>query len=408
MIYQLISTNLFWQSVLFDLYLKSRLIGALSSCAFLFYVNSSTFFLFFYIKKKLNKLAFNRPNIVSNTEAPKDYVLPNPPTDGISQLAFSPVADYLAVSSWDNQEREKIFVRIYEVNSTTGSALGKALYPHEAPALCCTWSKDGTKILSGGADKAGRMFDVTTGTAAQIAQHDAPIKCIKWVDSGTSPVVATGSWDKTVKYWDMRMSTPVLSVNLPERCYAMDLVFPLMVVATAERHVVVYNMLNPSQVYKTAQSPLKWQTRTVACFINGTGYAIGSIEGRVGIQYLDEKESTASFSFKCHRENNVNVYAVNAISFHPLHGTFSTAGSDGTFNFWDKDSKQRLKGFSTINVPIVATTFNRNGTIFAYGAGYDWSKGYQQPTYQTQQTKDAVYLHSVKEEDVKPRPAKKR
>ena len=26
-----------------------------------------------------------------------------------------------------------------------------------------------------------------------------------------------------------------------------------------------------------------------------------------------------------------------------VHHTFATAGSDGSFNFWDKDSKQRLK-----------------------------------------------------------------
>jgi hypothetical protein len=26
-----------------------------------------------------------------------------------------------------------------------------------------------------------------------------------------------------------------------------------------------------------------------------------------------------------------------------VHGTFATTGSDGGFNFWDKDSKQRLK-----------------------------------------------------------------
>lgn len=48
---------------------------------------------------------------------------------------------------------------------------------------------------------------------------------------------------------------------------------------------------------------------------------------------------SANFSFKCHRETpagspNVNVFSVNAISFHPTYGTFSTAGSDGTFHFW--------------------------------------------------------------------------
>lgn len=41
------------------------------------------------------------------------------------------------------------------------------------------------------------------------------------------------------------------------------------------------------------------------------------------------------------------MYAVNDISFHP-YGTFSTAGSDGTINFWDKESKTRLKSASRL------------------------------------------------------------
>ena len=40
------------------------------------------------------------------------------------------------------------------------------------------------------------------------------------------------------------------------------------------------------------------------------------------------------------------VYSVNDITFHPVHGTFSTAGSDGTVNFWDKDARTRLKSMS--------------------------------------------------------------
>lgn len=60
--------------------------------------------------------------------------------------------------------------------------------------------QDGTKILSGGADNAGRMFDVTTGQSQQVAQHDAPIKAVKWIDApGSSGFLVTGSWDKTLK-----------------------------------------------------------------------------------------------------------------------------------------------------------------------------------------------------------------
>lgn len=57
-------------------------------------------------------------------------------------------------------------------------------------------------MLSGGADNAGRMFDVTTGQSTQVAQHDAPIKVVKWVDSPQGGILATGSWDKTIKVCD--------------------------------------------------------------------------------------------------------------------------------------------------------------------------------------------------------------
>lgn len=99
------------------------------------------------------------------------------------------------------------------------------------------------------------------------------------------------------------------------------------------------------------------------------------------------------------------MYSVNDISFHPGYGTFSTAGSDGCFNFWDKDSKQRLKVAPSVGTPISATAFNYNGSIFSYAASYDWSKGHE---HHQQGAKSTVFLHPTKDEDIKPRPSKKR
>ncbi len=70
----------------------------------------------------------------------------------------------------------------------------------------------------------------------------------------------------------------------------MDATFPLMVVGTADKHVCVINLNNPGQIFKQLVSPLKWQTRCIGTFHNGSGYAIGSIEGRVGIQYIEDKD----------------------------------------------------------------------------------------------------------------------
>ncbi|GAO48451.1 WD40 repeat-like protein [Saitoella complicata NRRL Y-17804] len=344
-------------------------------------------------------------SVNNNADLKNDFELSNPPEDSISDMAWSSQQDFLAVASWDKK------MRIYEVLSN-GQTIGKAMWEHEAPVLSCHWSKDGTKVASGGADKAGRIFDIASGQSQQVAAHDAPIKSVRWIDAGQGgSLLATGSWDKTVKYWDLRQQSPVATLNLPERVYAMDVVNQLMVVGTAERHICIVNLSNPTNIYKTLQSPLKWQTRTVACFPNGSGYAVGSIEGRCAIQYIEDKDQSLNFSFKCHREtpSGVNqpaqVYAVNALSFHPLHGTFSTAGSDGSFHFWDKDSKHRLKGYNPLGATIPCTAFNHNGTIFAYALSYDWSKGYQT---NTQQYPNKIMLHATKDEEVKPRPKGKR
>ncbi|KAJ7284577.1 WD40-repeat-containing domain protein [Mycena rebaudengoi] len=337
--------------------------------------------------------------------AQKDVEVADPPGDSISSLSFSNQADFLAVASWDNS------VRVYEIGPG-GKSQGKAMYQHEGPVLSVCWSQDGTKIFSGGADNAGRMFDVATGQATQIAQHDAPIKVVKWIDSPQSGILATGSWDKTIKYWDLRTPAPIASVQLPERCYSMDVQYPLMVVGTAERHIQIFNLTNPTTVYKSLQSPLKLQTRVVSCFKASVnpGFAVGSVEGRAAFQYIEDKDSTANFSFRCHRRevgtgNKENViFPVNDISFHPVHGTFSTCGGDGTIGFWDKDARIRLKNLEPAPGPISATTFSRDGAIFAYSVSYDWHKGHggMTPTHPNK-----VMLHLCKDEDMKKRPVKR-
>ena len=255
------------------------------------------------------------------------------------------------------------------------------------------------------------MLDLGSGTtnATQVAAHEQPVRCLRFVDvpGQSTQVLVTGSWDKTIKYWDLRSSSPIASVTCQDRVYSMDNKDSLLVVATADRYVNVINLHKPSEFYKTLQSPLKWQTRVVSCFNDAQGFAVGSIEGRCAIQYVEDKDASSNFSFKCHRQtppNNrdiSNVYSVNAISFHPVHGTFSTAGSDGTFHFWDKDAKHRLKGYPETGGTISSTSFSHNGNIFAYAVSYDWSQGYQR---NSTAYVNKVMLHAVAQDECKPRP----
>ncbi|KAF9157407.1 hypothetical protein DFQ26_008768 [Actinomortierella ambigua] len=301
------------------------------------------------------------------------------------------------------QQPSDVEVRIWEVMGN-GTTVGKAAYAHEQPALCCHWSPDGKTLASGGADNTVRLYDLETGQSRILGKHDMAVKTIRFVDQNQS-ICATGSWDKTVKYWDCRTNQQMTSVAMPDKVLSMDYWNGLLTVGTADRKISLFNMNNPYQPARTVDSMLKMQTRVVSNFTTGGGFAVGSIEGRVSIQYANQKDENGNFSFKCHRDGppgskESTVYAVNAISFHPIHGTFSTAGSDGSFTFWDKDSKQKLKSFPKMGNSIACTAFNRTGSIFAYALSYDWHRGYEGSI---QGQKNTIMLHACQESDVKPR-----
>merc|ERR1711939_634107 len=332
---------------------------------------------------------------------PQDPEVPNIQTDSISSLAFSPTADFLAVGSWSNE------VRVFQV-AQNGSSEGKAAFSHDAPILDVCWSNDGSKILSGSADKTAKLFDVTTGQANQVAAHDGPIKNVGWVNMNNG-ILATSSWDKTLRYWDLRTPNAIGSVQLPERAYAMSIMGSLLVVATAERKVVVVNLADPTKIYMEKNtSPLKLQTRAIAAWPDQQGYAVSSVEGRVAIQWIQEDKTSDkdNFSFKCHRsppdprnQNKVKVYPVNVLEFNSL-GTFATAGGDGVVSFWDKDSKTRTKVFEPAGGPITAASFSSSSQLFAYSVSYDWSQGYA--GNRPGQT-NKVCIHICKEDEVKKR-----
>jgi mRNA export factor len=320
----------------------------------------------------------------------KDAEVAQPPADSISCLAWSTKANYLVAGSWDTS------VRLWEIQSN-GMSLPKTMMNHEAPVLCCAWSGDGTRVFSGGCDNKARVWPLGQ-QATVVGQHSAPIKAVSYLDE--TQMLVTGSWDRTLKYWDGRQPAAVGEVALPERLYCMDALYPLLVAATAERHIIIYDLRKPQVEYKRFVSPLKYQSRCIAGFPDRTGFAVGSIEGRVGVHHIEDKDSNKNFAFKCHRDGN-DVYAVNSVAFHPVYHTFATAGSDGAYNFWDKENKQRLKPFLRSALPITAGAFNFDGSIYAYAVSYDWSKGAEH--YNPQQMKSLILMHSTPEGEIKGR-----
>lgn len=63
----------------------------------------------------------------------KDWEVSQPPDDSISKISFSPNANYLVASSWNNA------VRCWEVQDN-GSTIARAEQQHSGPVLDCCWT----------------------------------------------------------------------------------------------------------------------------------------------------------------------------------------------------------------------------------------------------------------------------
>jgi len=297
------------------------------------------------------------------------FELSSPPFDSIAQVRFSPTnPDQLLVSSWDTT------VRLYDVVANEQ----KAKFDHRAAVLACTFG-DATHAYSGGLDTGIRELDLSAEKVTYLGQHENAVSAMNYAREQNALI--TGSWDQSLRFWDPRAETAEVSSHaLPERVYSMDLVNNTLVVAMASRLFHIYDVRKMSEPAQTRESSLKFMTRSLACMADGQGYAIGSVEGRIGVEYFDPSQEAQDkkYAFKCHRQtiDDVDhVWPVNALAFHPVFNTFASAGSDGTVSIWDHKVKKRLRQYPKYSAAIPSIAFNCDGTRLAVGVGYTWDDG---------------------------------
>lgn len=343
-----------------------------------------------------------------------DIIVPNSPTDTISCISWSPTGNFFAASSWNKE------VTCYEVNTQQGQTALRGKQSHNAPILSCVWSADGQRVFTGGCDSVAKMWNLATNQSQVVAQHAAPIREVVW--SSTLNMLVTGSWDKTVKYWDLRQQQPAASVQMNDRVYTMACRGPVLVVGTGAlppvgnanntataanaNNLFVYNLSNASgiqQPFRTGGMVLKHAPHCSTIFPDNMCYAIGTTEGRVAIQYVQDKDQALNFAFRCHRDvqgDKSDVYGVNTMTASPT-GTFMTAGGDCRMTSWDKNAKQRIKQYEKMLNPITASGFNTQGNIYAYAVGYDWAKGIEQAASKKQPC--GILLHSIQGDEMLPK-----
>ncbi|KAJ9204371.1 hypothetical protein DTO207G8_6424 [Paecilomyces variotii] len=325
--------------------------------------------------------------------ASNQFVVTSPPTDAISALQFSPEPEStrIAVSSWDKN------VYLYELRDENGNVgEGKLLqkFEHRAPVLDVCFGADENEIYTAGLDWDVRRINVSTSEQTVLSSHEAGVKSV--VYSKEHNLLISASWDSTLHVHRTNVDSEPATIPLPSKPFSLSLTPTKLVVAMASRALHIYDLKSlallsdesdqqpPNKVeiepWQRRESSLKFMTRAVACMPNDAGYASSSIEGRVAVEWFDPSpESQArKYAFKCHRQaqDDVDVvYPVNALTFHPIHGTFASGGGDGVVALWDGIAKRRIRQYQKYPASIAALSFSSNGKYLAIAVSPGFEDG---------------------------------
>eukprot|EP00927_Polykrikos_kofoidii_P072461 TRINITY_DN68578_c0_g1_i1.p1 TRINITY_DN68578_c0_g1~~TRINITY_DN68578_c0_g1_i1.p1 ORF type:complete len:329 (-),score=49.69 TRINITY_DN68578_c0_g1_i1:212-1198(-) len=299
----------------------------------------------------------------------------HPPLDCISRVRFASQArsTSLLVSSWDAH------LRLYDASS--GALVG--LRKQNSAVLDCSFLRDASCGVGAGLD--GRVFcwDFSTNQELLLGVHDQAVRCVEF--DASMQWVVTGSWDKTMRLWDPRQAgRAVRNINVGTKVFSLDVGVNRVVLAGSDRHVQIFDSRRLDSPMEKRESPLKHQLRAVKIGVDQRSFASASVEGRVSIEYFDAEENQRSkYAFKCHREKTAAgdeiVHPVNALAFHPVHGTFGTGGSDGGVCVWDGNAKKRLWRWNPFETGVSSLSFSADGAMLAIGVSYTLDQGEKTP-----------------------------
>ena len=380
---------------------------------------------------KLNLIAY-----LYSTDKPTDqFEVTDVPSDIISSIKFASSGRKFLASSWDR------YVYVYHITES-GASLAQKIQ-HRAPVLDAVWGEDEDVIYSGGLDwdvRRSYSFDIVcfvlitgridlkTSEQTVISSHSAAAHALAF--SKDHQILISSSWDSTINIHHTSTSPEnrhLSTLKLRQKPFSISLSKTKLVVAMASRALDVYSLEsfveaattskpsaeNPFLVFEPWQkreSSLKFQTRAVACMPNDQGYASSSIEGRVAVEWFDPSaESQAKkYAFKCHRQPASDgsgidiVYPVNALAFHPVHGTFASGGGDGFVAVWDGITKRRIRQYQRFPASIAGLDFSSDGKYLVIAV----SPGFEDGKEGEGAGEVRIFVRELNESETKPKAAK--
>jgi WD40 repeat protein len=291
-------------------------------------------------------------------------------SDYVRSVAFSPDGGTLASGSDDNT------VKLWDVKD---GKLSRTLSGHSGSVYSVAFSPDGSTLASGSTDNTVKLWDVRSGhVLGTLSGHSDPVYSVAFSSDGGT--LASGSDDNTVKLWDVKGGK--LSRTLSGHFYSVTPLLDLegflaYVDFDPGGSTLAFSPDGGALAFGSWDNTVKlWDVKggellrtlrghssdviSVAFSPDGGTLASGSDDSTVKL--WDVRSGHVLRTLRGHSDY------VRSVAFSPDGGTLASGSRDSTVKLWDVKGGEELRSLSGHSRYVSSVAFSPDGSMVASGS----------------------------------------